>query len=145
MEKKASDDSNKLLSQNDLGVLLSGNRNNAPSKTVLYKIYSESKKKFDLDPDFNLFLCKLRHKLLADVELKGKYVPGFIQGIYPPFSVTLFTYKQLIEVVTISQKHQLCLYFDATGRIFAQPSDSDTRFFLLLFNNTCRRMATSSC
>ena len=121
----------KLLAQNDRTVLESGNRNHAPSNMILQKISSDSKNKFDLDSDFHMFLCKLRQKYLNDNQLQGTHVSGFIQGysIYPAFSVTLFTEKQILEIIKLSKENFVMLHFVATGSIFSQPPDSDTRVF----------------
>ena len=98
---------------------------------LLQNISSDGKKKWDLDPNFHLFLCKLKQKY-DDDELIGKHISGYIQGYlkYPAFTVTLFTKKQLLEMIKTSKNGFLFLYFDATGSIFQQPPDSDKTYLL---------------
>ncbi|KAJ8671772.1 hypothetical protein QAD02_003031 [Eretmocerus hayati] len=121
-----------MLAQTNPEVLESGNRNSAPSRMLLYKIASEHKKRFDLDENFHLFLCKLRNKFFEEPRLQGKFISGFIQGYstYPAFSVTLFSENQILALIEEGKESEaLFLDFDATGRAFAQPPDSDTRVF----------------
>ena len=120
-----------LLAKNATDVLDNGNRNHAPFEMLLQKISSDGKKKWDLDPNFHLFFCKLKQKYDDDDELIGKHISGYIQGYstYPAFTVTLFTEKQLLEMIKTSKDEFLFLYFDATGSIFQQPPDSDKRVF----------------
>lgn len=112
-------------------ILQSGNRNNAPSMMILNKIASEGRTSFDLDESFHLFLTKLRKEFLSDDKWDGKIVKGFIQGytVYPSFSVTLFSERQIRLIIDLMKCGYLCLHLDATGSIFAQPPDSEKRPF----------------
>ena len=95
------------------------------------KISNDFKKKYDLDPDFHWYLCKLKEKYCDDKKLKGKHVDSFIHGyvIYPLFSVTLVMEAQVLELLSMSRKDFLCLHIDATGSIFSQPPHSNTKVF----------------
>lgn len=90
-----------LLSKVPKSVLTSGNRNRALSGEILWKIASEAKQKYDLDKNFHIFLCKLKLLNDEDENLKGKHVSGFTQEYFvlPSFSVTLFSEKQIKEMM----------------------------------------------
>lgn len=111
-------------------ILDAGNFNDAPSDQIMYKILSEEKKKYDLDNEFYLFILKLQ-KLYEQV-LPGIKIKGFIQGytVLKSFTLTLFMEEQIEEMIKAKNFNGfLTLYFDATGKIFAQPPFDNKRVF----------------
>lgn len=110
-------------------VLKNGNLNHAPTTDLLNQIKSESRREFDLDKDFFLFMEKLRQEYID--EYGTKIVRGYIQtSSYHPLMFVLFTEPQLEYLA--SQK-DIFLNLDATGSIAATPSYFEERVTLYYY------------
>ena len=108
-----------MLAKVDTNVFDFGNQNNALSKMILQKIFSENNSKTDLHPNFYHFMVKLIDE--TDGRWIGKKFNGYIQSLsFKPFYVILFTERQLQYLLKLLREgKKIFLYFDATGTLIA--------------------------